>query len=191
MPARFLRAVIVRRARAASVRGRPRGRPGASVQRSALHAARRSWSSTRTSAAARRASTRRRAWRAPASRPIVGESFSEIFQGNSAMLGFPASPPIAQSDRAAAVARSSRRRTSRSRPTSRPASSPPGRCDSPRALPPALRDAFVSGQWNPTAMLLDRFDEVRARRRHRLCLTSSGFSKLRLAVGRQSSSSEP
>jgi len=27
---------------------------------------------------------------------------------------------------------------------------------------PALRDAFVSGQWNPTAMLLERFDEVRA-----------------------------
>jgi hypothetical protein len=29
-------------------------------------------------------------------------------------------------------------------------------------LPHALRDAFVSGQWNPTALLLDRFDEVRA-----------------------------
>ena len=25
-----------------------------------------------------------------------------------------------------------------------------------------LRDGFLSGQWNPTAMLLDRFDEVRA-----------------------------
>ena len=30
------------------------------------------------------------------------------------------------------------------------------------SLPPALRDGFVSGQWNPTAMLLDRFEEVRA-----------------------------
>ena len=29
-------------------------------------------------------------------------------------------------------------------------------------LPAALRDAFVSGQWNPTAMLLENFDEVRA-----------------------------
>jgi hypothetical protein len=29
-------------------------------------------------------------------------------------------------------------------------------------LPAALRDGFLSGQWNPTAMLLDRFDEVRA-----------------------------
>ena len=29
-------------------------------------------------------------------------------------------------------------------------------------LPPALREAFLSGQWDPTAMLLARFDEVRA-----------------------------
>jgi 3-isopropylmalate/(R)-2-methylmalate dehydratase small subunit len=29
-------------------------------------------------------------------------------------------------------------------------------------VPPALRDGFLSGQWNPTAMLLDRFDQVRA-----------------------------
>ena len=29
-------------------------------------------------------------------------------------------------------------------------------------LPRALRDAFVSGRWNPTAMLLDRFEEVKA-----------------------------
>ena len=30
------------------------------------------------------------------------------------------------------------------------------------SVPSALRDAFVSGQWNPTAMLLDRFEEVKA-----------------------------
>jgi hypothetical protein len=29
-------------------------------------------------------------------------------------------------------------------------------------LPPALRDAFLSGQWNPTSLLLARFDEVTA-----------------------------
>ena len=29
------------------------------------------------------------------------------------------------------------------------------------SVPPALREAFLSGQWNPTAMLLDRYDEVR------------------------------
>jgi len=30
------------------------------------------------------------------------------------------------------------------------------------SLPGALRDSFVSGQWNPTAMLLDRFEAVQA-----------------------------
>jgi hypothetical protein len=29
------------------------------------------------------------------------------------------------------------------------------------AVPVTLRDSFLSGQWDPTAMLLDRFDEVR------------------------------
>jgi hypothetical protein len=29
------------------------------------------------------------------------------------------------------------------------------------ALPAALRDAFISGQWNPSAMLLEEFDQVR------------------------------
>jgi hypothetical protein len=28
-------------------------------------------------------------------------------------------------------------------------------------MPQALRDAFVSGQWNPTAMLLAEFDQVK------------------------------
>jgi 3-isopropylmalate/(R)-2-methylmalate dehydratase small subunit len=28
------------------------------------------------------------------------------------------------------------------------------------ALPPALRDSFISGQWNPTAMLLHDFGQV-------------------------------
>jgi hypothetical protein len=29
-------------------------------------------------------------------------------------------------------------------------------------VPAALRDGFVSGQWEPTSMLLDRFEDVRA-----------------------------
>jgi hypothetical protein len=33
-------------------------------------------------------------------------------------------------------------------------------------LPAALRDGFVSGQWNPTSLLLARFDEVRAVANH-------------------------
>ena len=101
--------------------------------------------------------------RAPASAAIVGESFSEIFQGNSAMLGLPCFAADHDDDRAAAGAdRADARRRSIDADVDDRASSRRARCASPRRVPPALRDAFLSGQWNPTAMLLDRFDEVRA-----------------------------
>jgi 3-isopropylmalate/(R)-2-methylmalate dehydratase small subunit len=94
-------------------------------------------------------------------RAIVGESFSEIFQGNSVLLGLPCiaadresieqlqaliehTPDViveANVETGAITAGSLRLNGS---------------------VPPALRDAFVSGQWNGTAMLLDRFEEVRA-----------------------------
>lgn len=94
-------------------------------------------------------------------RAVVGESFSEIFQGNAAMLGMPcfvaghdevdrlqtlvAKTPgvvIAADVASGTITAGALRITA--------------------ALSPALRDGFLSGQWNPTAMLLDRFDEVRA-----------------------------
>ena len=93
-------------------------------------------------------------------RAIVGESFSEIFQGNAAMIGMPCfvashedvdrlqtlierTPGVTvQADVARGVVTA-------------------GDLTIAAALPPALRDGFLSGQWNPTAMLLDRFDDVR------------------------------
>jgi 3-isopropylmalate/(R)-2-methylmalate dehydratase small subunit len=94
-------------------------------------------------------------------RAIVGESFSEIFQGNAAMLGMPcfvashddverlltlvAKTPdvVIAADVASDVITAGALRIT-------------------ATLPSALRDGFLSGQWNPTMMLLDRFDEVRA-----------------------------
>jgi 3-isopropylmalate/(R)-2-methylmalate dehydratase small subunit len=94
-------------------------------------------------------------------RAIVGESFSEIFQGNSAMLGMPcfvadrasieqlqslvedAPDTLVTADVASGVVTAGTLRLSAS-------------------VPPAMRDGFLSGQWNPTAMLLDNFDAVRA-----------------------------
>jgi 3-isopropylmalate/(R)-2-methylmalate dehydratase small subunit len=92
---------------------------------------------------------------------VVGESFSEIFLGNAAVLGIPCFAASRQDVDAlqTAIERA-------------PDMLIDARVDSgivaagalrfTAMLPAALRDAFVSGQWNPTAMLLDRFDEVRA-----------------------------
>jgi len=94
-------------------------------------------------------------------RAIVGESFSEIFRGNAAMLGV----PCFTSDRASIEALQALVERA-------PDTAITARVDSGAltagdlrlkiALPPALTEAFLSGQWNPTAMLLERFDEVRA-----------------------------
>ena len=91
---------------------------------------------------------------------IVGESFSEIFQGNAAMLGIPCFTA------AHAVIDALQSAIEQS-----PAASIEARVDTgivtagalkvSAVVPPALRDGFLSGQWNPTAMLLDKFDEVR------------------------------
>jgi 3-isopropylmalate/(R)-2-methylmalate dehydratase small subunit len=93
-------------------------------------------------------------------RAAIGESFSEIFQGNSAMLGIPCfvadaasiqalqslierePETLVQADVASGVVTAGSLRIGAS-------------------LPSGVRDAFVSGQWDPTAMLLDRFDEVK------------------------------
>ena len=92
---------------------------------------------------------------------IVGESFSEIFLGNAAVLGMPCftAGHVSVGALQSAIERD-------------PSTTIDANVDSgivtagelriPASLPAALRDAFVSGQWNPTAMLLDRFDEVRS-----------------------------
>jgi 3-isopropylmalate/(R)-2-methylmalate dehydratase small subunit len=93
-------------------------------------------------------------------RAIVGESFSEIFQGNSAMLGMPCF--------AAARADVDRLQTLVERTPDvtiaadvRTGAIRAGSLTLHASLPAALRDAFLTGQWNPTTMLLDRFEEVR------------------------------
>jgi len=94
-------------------------------------------------------------------RAIVGESFSEIFQGNAAMLGVPCFAAERQAiERLQTLIEQTPDLTIAARVDSGLITAGPLRLAA--ALPPALRDGFLSGQWNPTAMLLDRFDEVRA-----------------------------
>jgi 3-isopropylmalate/(R)-2-methylmalate dehydratase small subunit len=91
---------------------------------------------------------------------IVGESFSEIFQGNSVMLGLPCF--VSDRESIAALQTLVERE---------PATAIEARVDLDLvsagaltikvSLPAGVRDSFLSGQWNPTAMLLDEFEQVR------------------------------
>jgi len=92
---------------------------------------------------------------------IIGESFSEIFQGNAAMLGMPCFvADHATIDRLQTLIEQT------------PALEIDARVDTgaiaaggahlEATLPAPLRDAFLSGQWNPTATLLERRDQVNA-----------------------------
>ncbi len=97
---------------------------------------------------------RRRGFRA-----VVGESFSEIFFGNSVALGMPcvtASPEhvaelqaSAERDPATEVCIDLEGQTISFGGITRPVS-----------LPPAARESFLAGTWDATALLLDRFEEV-------------------------------
>lgn len=94
-------------------------------------------------------------------RAIVGESFSEIFQGNAAILGMPCfAASHADVDRLQTLVEQTPDVAIAADVSSGAITA--GALTIQATLPPALRDAFVSGQWNPTAMLLDRFDDVRA-----------------------------
>jgi 3-isopropylmalate/(R)-2-methylmalate dehydratase small subunit len=92
---------------------------------------------------------------------IVGESFSEIFQGNAAMLGLPCfSADRASIEELQALIERTPDVVVEADVASGTITA--GRLRLAGSVPPALGEGFVSGQWNPTAMLLDRFDEVRA-----------------------------
>jgi 3-isopropylmalate/(R)-2-methylmalate dehydratase small subunit len=94
-------------------------------------------------------------------RAIVGESFSEIFQGNAAMLGLPCFVADHDDvDRLQSLVEKTPDVVVEADVASGTVAAGPLTLTA--TLPPALRDGFLSGQWNPTAMLLDRFDAVRA-----------------------------
>ena len=94
-------------------------------------------------------------------RVIVGESFSEIFFGNSLALGLPC-VSIAAPDATALQARIA----------SDPAATVVVDLEAMEVemagarwrvtMPAAARDAFLSGTWDATGLLLDRYEEVEA-----------------------------
>ena len=94
-------------------------------------------------------------------RALVGESFSEIFQGNSAILGI----PCFSGERAAIEELQTLVARTPEVIVDADVKSGVVTAGALRVLtmvPQAFRDAFLGGQWNSTSMLLDTFDEVRA-----------------------------
>jgi 3-isopropylmalate/(R)-2-methylmalate dehydratase small subunit len=94
-------------------------------------------------------------------RAVIGESFSEIFQGNSAILGMPCFMADRQSVARLQDLIEKQPETVVTADVATGAIAA-GPLTLTATLPSAAREAFLSGQWNPTAMLLERFDEVRA-----------------------------
>jgi len=92
-------------------------------------------------------------------RAVVGESFSEIFFGNSVALGMPcmtadrqtveALMDIVENDPATEVVVDLDGMIAAAGTTSFPI-----------MLPKATREAFLDGSWDATGLLLDRFEEV-------------------------------
>jgi 3-isopropylmalate/(R)-2-methylmalate dehydratase small subunit len=94
-------------------------------------------------------------------RAIVGESFAEIFQGNAIMLGTPCFAADRLSiERLQGLIEKNPDLTLGADVESGAVTA--GAESISTTIPPAFRDALLSGQWNPTSMLLDRYEEVRA-----------------------------
>ncbi|HEY6211807.1 MAG TPA: 3-isopropylmalate dehydratase small subunit [Vicinamibacterales bacterium] len=94
-------------------------------------------------------------------RAIVGESFSEIFQGNATMMGVPClTASHASIEQLQSLVERAPRTMIRADIASGVVTG--GDLSIQATLPRATREGLLTGQWNPTAMLLDRFDEVRA-----------------------------
>jgi 3-isopropylmalate/(R)-2-methylmalate dehydratase small subunit len=93
-------------------------------------------------------------------RAVIGESFAEIFQGNSVMLGIPCFTADRESvERLLTLVEKAPEVAIEADVESQEVTA--GTMKMAASLPPAVRDALLNGQWNPTSQLLDRFDEVR------------------------------
>jgi 3-isopropylmalate/(R)-2-methylmalate dehydratase small subunit len=96
---------------------------------------------------------------------IIGESFSEIFLGNCSVLGVPCF--TADHDTIAklqSLIEQSPETTIEANVETGLVTAGPLKFQA--SMPAAVRDAFVQGKWDPTLMLLDKFDEVREVAKH-------------------------
>ena len=92
---------------------------------------------------------------------VIGESFAEIFFGNSGMIGMPC-VTAAPADLSALMELAEREPSTEFAVDLVAGTCRAGALTVPVALPPKMLEAFTTGAWDTTGMLLDRFDEVRA-----------------------------
>jgi 3-isopropylmalate/(R)-2-methylmalate dehydratase small subunit len=94
-------------------------------------------------------------------RAVIGESFSEIFLGNSAVLGLPCfTADHASIEKLQALVEQAPDTLIEANVETAVVKA--GGLTLTASVPATLRDGFVSGQWDPTSMLLAKFDDVRA-----------------------------
>jgi 3-isopropylmalate/(R)-2-methylmalate dehydratase small subunit len=94
-------------------------------------------------------------------RAIVGESYSEIFLGNSSVLGLPCFTAAPADIKALQSLLETHPETTMTASVETGLVSA-GSLTIKAALPAGVRDAFLTDKWNPTAMLLADYAQVQA-----------------------------
>ena len=94
-------------------------------------------------------------------RAIVGQSFSEIFFGNSVALGMPCVTASADAVQALMAITEREPQTVLTVDLDVLKASAAGQAFDV-SLPAAAREAFLDGSWDATGLLLERFEQVRA-----------------------------
>ncbi len=94
-------------------------------------------------------------------RAVIGQSFSEIFFGNSVVMGLPCPTASRETIDALMTAVEKNPETEIVVDLSTMRVSADGKSYE-LSLPPAAREAFLDGSWDATGLLLEDFDQVRA-----------------------------
>jgi 3-isopropylmalate/(R)-2-methylmalate dehydratase small subunit len=94
-------------------------------------------------------------------RAVVGQSFSEIFFGNSVVLGMPCPTATRETTEALIAIVEQDPATELVVDLAAMTVTAAGRAF-PITLPAAAREAFLDGSWDATGLLLDDYDQVRA-----------------------------
>ena len=96
---------------------------------------------------------------------MIGESFSEIFLGNCSVLGVPCFTANHDTiDKLQSLIEQSPETTVDANVETGVVTAGPLKFQV--SMPAAVRDAFVQGKWDPTMMLLDKFEDVRGVAKH-------------------------